>query len=64
MVEKKEKRWWESKTCWGGILIAFGGTATGLGMFLNGALTFEQLVSKVIPLVGAGLSVVGFRFKK
>ena len=57
-----EKSWYQSKGTWGGLLVAFGGVATAVGLYLQGTLDFSNLVSQVVPLLGTGLGIIGIRF--
>ena len=63
-VKTDEEKWWKSRTVMGGALIAFGGVATAVGGYLTGTMTFDVLVTTVIPLIGGGLSIIGYRLKK
>ena len=50
-----------SKAMWGGALVVLGGVATAVGLFLQGQLDFNGLMTQVAPLVGTGLGIIGVR---
>jgi len=57
-----EKKIWESKGIWGGVLVAFGGVAVLVGQLLQGTLDLNSFLTQVIPLFGTGLGILGIRF--
>jgi len=56
-----QKDWYKSKGAWGGVLVAAGGIALAIGKLLLGELDYMAVVKEVIPLVGAGLGIIGIR---
>ena len=58
------KPWYKSKGAWGGLLVIFGGLSAAVGKFLQGTLDFVSLSNTILPLIGAGLGIIGIRFAK
>jgi hypothetical protein len=56
-----EKQWYQSKAVWGGLLVAAGGVFTAVGQFLQGTLDIQTLVTQIIPLISAGVALIGIR---
>lgn len=51
----------KSKAVWGGLLVAIGGVATAVGLYLQGQMDMASLFQQVVPLIGTGLGIIGIR---
>jgi hypothetical protein len=58
-----EKKWYQSKSCWGGLLAAFGGLSLQISGILKGDASLVQALPQMITYIGAGLSVIGIRLR-
>ena len=58
------KKWYESKAIWGGLLVVLGGVSTALGQLFQGQLDVGSFLTQVVPMIGTGLGIVGIRVAK
>ena len=58
-----EKKWYQSKAVWGGVLVAASTIFGAVGGYLSGALQLDAAINAAILGVGALMAVIGIRSK-
>lgn len=60
-MEKEEKKWYQSKTKVGALLVGIGPILVTIGGLLSGTLDFTTAVLNLSVQIGAVLAVFGIR---